>query len=91
MLTIEYIPMQYYDAIVIHFTDDEEHAHNILVDGGEINSPKYCYTDRLKGKLEEIFNKCESIDLWVTGASYEGAAVKVQTNLAECLEKGIVL
>ncbi len=65
MLTIEYIPMHYYDAIIIHFTDDDGNPHNIIVDGGEINSAKYCYTDRLKGKLEEIFNNGESIDLWV--------------------------
>ena len=65
MLTIEYIPMHYYDAIIIHFTDDDGNPHNIIVDGGEINSAKYCYTDRLKGKLVEIFNNGESIDLWV--------------------------
>lgn len=65
MLSIEYLPMQYYDAIIIHFTDNDGQAHNILVDGGEINSPKYCYTDRLKGKLEKIFSKGEWIDLWV--------------------------
>lgn len=65
MLTVEYIPMHYYDAIIIHYTDDDGGGHNIIVDGGEINSPKYCYTDRLKGKLEYIFNKGEAIDLWV--------------------------
>lgn len=65
MLTVEYLPMQYYDAILIHFTDDDGHVHNILVDGGEINLPKYCYTDRLKRKLEEIFSKGEQIDLWI--------------------------
>ena len=57
--------MHYYDAIIIHFTDDNGNPHNIIVDGGEINSAKYCYTDRLKWKLEEIFNNGESIDLWV--------------------------
>lgn len=57
--------MLYYDAIVIHFSDDDGSAHNIIVDGGEINSPKYCYTDRLKKELEAIFSKGESIDLWV--------------------------
>lgn len=36
MLTIEYIPMHYYDAIIIHFTDDDGNPHNIIVDGGEI-------------------------------------------------------
>lgn len=65
MLSVEYIPMHYYDAIIIHYTDDDGSGHNIIVDGGEINSPKYCYTDRLKRKLEEIFRKGETIDLWV--------------------------
>ncbi len=57
--------MQYYDAIVIHFTDGNNYGHNIIVDGGEISRPKFCYFDRLKGKLEDIFSKGESIDLWV--------------------------
>lgn len=57
--------MHYYDAIIIHFTDDNGIFHHIMVDGGDISSPKYCYTDRLKAKLEEIFNKGESIDLWI--------------------------
>lgn len=65
MLSVDYIPMHYYDAILIHFTDDDGKAHHIVMDGGEIGSPKYCYYDRLKGKLEEIFNKDESIELWV--------------------------
>ena len=65
MLSVEYIPMLYYDAISIHFTDDDGNVHHIIVDGGDINSPKYCYTDRLKGKLENIFSKGESIDLWI--------------------------
>lgn len=65
MLSVEYIPMQYYDAIVIHFVDDDGSGHNIIVDGGEINSPKFCYTDKLKVYLEGIFNKGESVDLWV--------------------------
>lgn len=65
MLSVEYIPMQYYDAIVIHFTDDDGYGHNIIVDGGEIFSPKICYTDKLKVHLEKIFNKRESIDLWI--------------------------
>lgn len=65
MLTVEYIPMSYYDAIVIRYTDEEGCAHNIIVDGGELKYPKYCYTERLKGKLEEIFGKEETIDLWV--------------------------
>lgn len=57
--------MQYYDAIIIHFNDDEGKAHNIILDGGEVKYPKYCYTERLKGKLEDIFSKGETIDLWV--------------------------
>ncbi len=57
--------MQYYDAILIHFTDDDGVFHHIIVDGGEIKSPKYCYYDRLKRELEQIFSKGESIDLWV--------------------------
>lgn len=65
MLSVEYIPMHYYDAIIIHFTDDDDNGHNIIIDGGEMYSPKYCYADRLKGKLEELFSKGETIDLWV--------------------------
>ena len=65
MLSVEYLPMQYYDAIIVSFNDDEGNAHNIIVDGGEVKSPKYCYTERLKGKLEKIFSKLETIDLWV--------------------------
>lgn len=65
MLSVEYLPMQYYDAIIVSFNDDEGNAHNIIVDGGEVKSPKYCYTERLKGKLEKIFSKVETIDLWV--------------------------
>lgn len=65
MLSVEYIPMQYYDAIIIRFTDDEGIAHNIIVDGGEVKYPKYCYIERLKGKLENIFSRGESIDFWV--------------------------
>ena len=65
MLSVEYLPMQYYDAIIVRFNDDEGNAHNIIVDGGEVKSPKYCYTERLKGKLEKIFSKVETIDLWV--------------------------
>ena len=48
MLTVQYLPMQYYDAIIIRFKDDDGEAHNIIVDGGELKFPKYCYTDRLK-------------------------------------------
>lgn len=65
MIHIEYIPMQYYDAIIIRFTDEEGGIHNIIIDGGEIHSPKYCYTDRLKNELTKIFDEGETIDLWV--------------------------
>lgn len=65
MLSVDYIPMQYYDAIFIHFADDDGRVHHIILDGGEIKSPKYCYYNRLKERLEEIFNRGESIDLWV--------------------------
>lgn len=64
MLTIKYIPMQYYDAILIRFTGDDGSVHNIIVDGGEFTSTKYCYTDRLKKELEALFGRGESIDLW---------------------------
>lgn len=57
--------MKYYDAIIIHFIDDDNSVHNIIVDGGDKRSPKFCYTDRLKKELELIFNKNEQIDLWV--------------------------
>lgn len=29
--------MQYYDAIIIHFTGEDGSVHNIFVDGGDIN------------------------------------------------------
>lgn len=65
MLTVEYMPMQYYDAIIISFTAEDGTMHHIFVDGGDINSPKYCYTDRLKKNLETLFNNGETIDLWI--------------------------
>ena len=65
MLSVKYIPMQYYDAIIIRFTGDDGSVHNIFVDGGNINSRKFCYTDRLKKELELLFGMGESIDLWV--------------------------
>lgn len=43
--------MLYYDAIIIRFTGDDGSVHNIFVDGGNINSRKFCYTDRLKKNL----------------------------------------
>lgn len=57
--------MQYYDAIIIRFEGDDDIMHTIIVDGGELRSLKYCYTDRLKKELESIFSEGDSIDLWV--------------------------
>lgn len=65
MLSVKYIPMQYYDAIIIRFTGDDGLVHNIFVDGGNICSRTICYTNRLKNKLELLFAMGESIDLWV--------------------------
>lgn len=65
MLSVRYIPMQYYDAIIIKVTNGYGCAHNIIVDGGDVNSPKYCYTDRMKKELESIFTRNDSIDLWI--------------------------
>ena len=57
--------MLFYDAIFISFTDEEGRIHNIIVDGGEIKQKKYCYTDRLRKRLEVLFERGESIDLWI--------------------------
>lgn len=57
--------MQYYDAIIIRFTGDDGLVHNIFVDGGNICSRTFCYTNRLKNELELLFAMGESIDLWV--------------------------
>ena len=38
MLSVKYIPMKYYDAIIIRFTGEDGGVHNIFVDGGDINS-----------------------------------------------------
>lgn len=65
MLSVEYIPMQYYDAILIQFTGEDGMLHTIIVDGGHIDLPKFCYTERLKKKLELIFSNGNSIDLWI--------------------------
>lgn len=65
MLSVEYIPMQYYDAIIIRFTGEDGSVHNIFVDGGDIHSRKFCYADSLKKKLEYLFSEGESIDLWI--------------------------
>ena len=65
MLSVQYIPMQYFDAIFIQFTGEDGSMHNIVVDGGELKKRKYCYTDRIKEKLAILFGRGESIDLWV--------------------------
>lgn len=65
MMSVKYIPMKYYDAIIIHFTSEDGSVHNIFVDGGYIKSRKFCYIDRLKKELELLFGMGESIDLWV--------------------------
>ena len=65
MLTVEYLPMQFYDAIFIRYTGEDGSMHNIIVDGGELRQRKYCYIDRIKEKLEVLFGRGEPIDLWV--------------------------
>ena len=55
MLSVKYIPMQYYDAIIIRFTGEDGSAHNIFVDGGDIKSRKFCYIDKLKKNLKFYF------------------------------------
>lgn len=65
MLSIEYVPMCYYDAIIIGFDGNDGIRHNIIIDGGDYKSLKFCYTDRLKGKLQSIFEAGETIDLWI--------------------------
>lgn len=65
MLSIEYVPMCYYDAIIIRFDGNDGICHNIIIDGGDYKSLKFCYTDRLKGKLQSIFEAGEMIDLWI--------------------------
>ena len=57
--------MKYYDAIIIRFMGNDGSVHNIFVDGGDIKSRKFCYTDRLKKELEFLFGMGESIDLWI--------------------------
>lgn len=57
--------MQYYDAIIIRFTDEDGGVHNIFVDGGDKKSRTICYTDKFKKELETLFGMGESIDLWV--------------------------
>ena len=65
MLSVEYIPMHYYDAIFIRFTGEDGSMHNIIVDGGDYGRRKYCYTERIKEKLAILFGQGESIDLWI--------------------------
>lgn len=35
MIQIEYLPMNYYDAIVIRYDGNDGIFHNILIDGGD--------------------------------------------------------
>jgi beta-lactamase superfamily II metal-dependent hydrolase len=65
MIHIEYLPMSYYDAIIIRFDGDDGLSHNIIIDGGDYKSRNLCYTQRLKPRLNDIFNKGEVIDLWI--------------------------
>ena len=65
MLTVEYIPMNFWDAIFIRYTGKDGCMHNIVVDGGELRMRDYCYTDRIRRKLEGLFGRGESVDLWV--------------------------
>ena len=65
MLSVEYIPMSYYDAIIIRFTDNEDCYHNIIVDGGDFSTSRLCYSDKLKKHLVALFDRGESIDLWI--------------------------
>lgn len=57
--------MSFYDAIIIRFDGNDGICHNVLIDGGDYTSVKFCYTDRLKLKLHELFEKEENIDLWI--------------------------
>ena len=65
MLSVKYIPMKYYDAIIIRFTGEDGSVHNLFVDGGDVKSRKFCYIDKLKKELENLFRRGESIDLWI--------------------------
>ena len=61
--------MQYYDAIIIRFTGEDGSVHNIFVDGGDIHSREFCYTDNLKKKLEFLFGE-RGIDRLVDNNTY---------------------
>lgn len=65
MIQIKYLPMNYYDAIVIRYDGNDGIFHNILIDGGDYRSATLCYTDNLKPCLQKIFNAGEVIDLWI--------------------------
>jgi beta-lactamase superfamily II metal-dependent hydrolase len=57
--------MNYYDAIIIRFSDDDGAFHNIIIDGGDCKSRRLCYVNGLKERLKTIFERGESIDLWI--------------------------
>lgn len=65
MIHIEYLPMNYYDAIIIHFDGNDGSPHNIIIDGGDYKSKRLCYIQELKPRLSDIFKKNEVIDLWI--------------------------
>lgn len=65
MIQIEYLPMNYYDAIVIRYDGNDGIFHNILIDGGDYRNATLCYKDNIKPRLQQIFNAGEVIDLWI--------------------------
>ncbi|MBQ0087850.1 MAG: MBL fold metallo-hydrolase [Prevotellaceae bacterium] len=65
MIQIEYLPVNYYDAIFIRYDGNDVFFHNILIDGGDYRNATLCYTNNLKPRLQKIFNAGEVIDLWI--------------------------
>jgi len=65
MIQIEYLPMNYYDAIVIRYDGNDGIFHNILIDGGDYRNPTLCYTENIKPRLQKIFKEGEVVDLWI--------------------------
>ena len=65
MIQIEYLPVNYYDAIFIRYDGNDGFFHNILIDGGDYRNATLCYTNNLKPRLQKIFNAGEVIDLWI--------------------------
>ena len=65
MIQIEYLPTNYYDAIVIRYDGNDGIFHNILIDGGDYRNATLCYKDNIKPRLQQIFNAGEVIDLWI--------------------------